>query len=438
MTSVPGVGIINGAQILARLGDPARFRSLAGARSFTGLVPSLTASGTSGRHGPPTKSGDAPLREALFMAADHARRADPTLAARYHRLMVTQGKHHNSALCHIAPALLTRIIACWRAGTPYQIRDTDGTPLTAAQGRAIIAERYQVSAELRAQRRTSHTKTGTSRRHQESPGAPTPARPHHHATTDQPNRLTPLKNSTGMVFTARLPGGRGGRNGLETELRRLGVTQKNGKPNHPQTQGKAERFQQTLKKWLPASSPRPPGLALQHQLDTFTSIYNTAPAAPLPAPPRHPRHRLRRPAQSHPRQPHHRHPPPRPPRPHRPLRRRDPAPPRQTPPHRHRPDPHPDPRPAPHPRPAHPRHQRRHRRTPPRTHPQPRQGLPAHRTPPKTPTPNTTTTPQTQRPRTLTRVRGHSDVLRHHREPPIGIEPMTYALRGARSSALVT
>jgi transposase InsO family protein len=48
-----------------------------------------------------------------------------------------------------------------------------------------------------------------------------------------------------MVFTTRLSGGKGGRNGLETELRRLGVQQKNGKPNHPQTQGRAERFQQT-------------------------------------------------------------------------------------------------------------------------------------------------------------------------------------------------
>jgi transposase len=80
MTSVPGVGTITGAQILARLGDPARFQSLAGARSFSGLVPSLTASGTSGRHGPPTKSGAAPLREALFMAANAARRTDPALA----------------------------------------------------------------------------------------------------------------------------------------------------------------------------------------------------------------------------------------------------------------------------------------------------------------------------------------------------------------------
>ena len=34
-----------------------------------------------------------------------------------------------------------------------------------------------------------------------------------------------------------------GRNALEHELRRLGVKQKNGKPNHPQTQGKVERFQ---------------------------------------------------------------------------------------------------------------------------------------------------------------------------------------------------
>lgn len=160
MTSVPGVGLINAAQILARLGDPTRFSSLAGARSFTGLVPSLTASGASGHHGPPTKAGDAPLREALFMAADHARRADPTLGARYHRLMVAQGKHHNSALCHISTALLTRIIACWRAGTPYQIRDLDGTPLTTAQGRAITARRYHVSEELRAQRRTTHTRQG--------------------------------------------------------------------------------------------------------------------------------------------------------------------------------------------------------------------------------------------------------------------------------------
>ena len=80
LRSVPGVGAVNAAQILGRLGDPGRFRSLAGVRSFSGLVPSLDSSGQNGRHGGPTKSGDALLREALFMSADAARRIDPTLA----------------------------------------------------------------------------------------------------------------------------------------------------------------------------------------------------------------------------------------------------------------------------------------------------------------------------------------------------------------------
>ena len=41
-------------------------------------------------------------------------------------------------------------------------------------------------------------------------------------------------------------------NGFEYLLASLGITQKNGHPGHPQTQGKIERFQQTLKRWLAA------------------------------------------------------------------------------------------------------------------------------------------------------------------------------------------
>jgi len=80
----------------------------------------------------------------------------------------------------------------------------------------------------------------------------------------------------GLVFTTRFAGGRGGRNALEAELRRLGITQKNGKPNHPQTQGKVERFQQTMKSWLRAQTAQPATLAeLQSLLDAFAVIYNT-------------------------------------------------------------------------------------------------------------------------------------------------------------------
>ena len=79
----------------------------------------------------------------------------------------------------------------------------------------------------------------------------------------------------GMVFTTRRRGRSA--NSLEAELDRLGVRQKNGKPNHPQTQGKVERFQQTLKKWPRTQPAQPADLAgLQALLQEFTSLYNTA------------------------------------------------------------------------------------------------------------------------------------------------------------------
>jgi transposase InsO family protein len=79
----------------------------------------------------------------------------------------------------------------------------------------------------------------------------------------------------GMVFTTRFSGGSGGRNGFESELHRLGIRQKNSRPNHPTTCGKVERFQQTLKKWLRAQPHQPATLAeLQTLLDTFTGHYN--------------------------------------------------------------------------------------------------------------------------------------------------------------------
>jgi transposase InsO family protein len=79
----------------------------------------------------------------------------------------------------------------------------------------------------------------------------------------------------GMVFTTRLSGGKGGRNGFEHELRRLGITQINSTPNHPTTCGKVERFQQTLKKWLRAQTPQPTTVTeLQALLDRFVQAYN--------------------------------------------------------------------------------------------------------------------------------------------------------------------
>ncbi|MDR0488329.1 MAG: IS481 family transposase [Propionibacteriaceae bacterium] len=79
----------------------------------------------------------------------------------------------------------------------------------------------------------------------------------------------------GMVYTTRFSGGKGGRTSFEKELQKLHIIQKNGHPNHPQTQGKVERFQQTLKKWLRAQPHQPATLTeLQSLLIAFTDEYN--------------------------------------------------------------------------------------------------------------------------------------------------------------------
>jgi transposase InsO family protein len=75
----------------------------------------------------------------------------------------------------------------------------------------------------------------------------------------------------GSVYTSRFTGGR---NAFEYLLPLLGVRQKNGSPGHPQTQGKTERFHQTLQRWLRARPPARTLTELQGQLDEFREHYN--------------------------------------------------------------------------------------------------------------------------------------------------------------------
>jgi transposase InsO family protein len=75
----------------------------------------------------------------------------------------------------------------------------------------------------------------------------------------------------GTVYTSRITGGR---NAFEYVLALLGVRQKNGAPGHPQTQGKTERFHQTLQRWLAARLPARSTTELERQLDAFRAHYN--------------------------------------------------------------------------------------------------------------------------------------------------------------------
>jgi transposase len=184
--SAPGLRTTLAAGILGRTGDLNRFHSLAGVRSFTGLVPVVDQSGVVDKRSGITKHGDPGLRKTLFLAADHARKVDPVLAAKYHRLFVEAGKHHNSATCTIAATLITRIAACWRNGELYQLRDIDGRPITEAEGREICKTRYRIDPATRAARRnvtkTKRQKQRTGPDKKESQSAPVTSPPHNNAT----------------------------------------------------------------------------------------------------------------------------------------------------------------------------------------------------------------------------------------------------------------
>ena len=173
VASAPGVGTVLAPMILGRLGDAKRFHDLAAVRNYTGLVPKVSQSGTVDRHDGLTKAGDHVLRYALFMAADHARKTDPTLAARYWRLR-TAGKHHNSALCTLAAVLVTRIATCWRNDYLYVLRDLDGNEITEAEGR-VLCDIIKLTL--------GPPSTGTGRRSKESPSAPSTGPSTAHART---------------------------------------------------------------------------------------------------------------------------------------------------------------------------------------------------------------------------------------------------------------
>jgi transposase InsO family protein len=83
-------------------------------------------------------------------------------------------------------------------------------------------------------------------------------------------------SDNGLCFSGKL---RGFEVLFEAHLRDAGIRPITGRPYHPQTTGKVERFQQTLKKWLRRQDHQR-GLApslddLQTRLDEFCDHYNT-------------------------------------------------------------------------------------------------------------------------------------------------------------------
>jgi len=81
-----------------------------------------------------------------------------------------------------------------------------------------------------------------------------------------------LLTDNGAIFTASMRGNDSG--AIEPELLSLGIRAKHSRPYHPQTCGKAERFHQTLKRYLAKQEPATTKKQLQVQLDGFVAYYN--------------------------------------------------------------------------------------------------------------------------------------------------------------------
>lgn len=76
----------------------------------------------------------------------------------------------------------------------------------------------------------------------------------------------------GTVYTTRPISATPGR--FERTLALMGVRQSNGRPCHPQTQGKIERYHRALKQWLSARPPASSIDELNEQLAEFRHVYN--------------------------------------------------------------------------------------------------------------------------------------------------------------------
>jgi transposase len=154
LETLKGVGQDGAAVYVSFIGDVERFDSLRAFRGWSGLVPASAQSGGSEAKGQHiTQAGPDLVKKYAFLDAESARQWDPQIAALYYTQMVQRGKHHNQAVCACATHLLDRVLTVLRTGQPYELRDVDGTPVSVAEARAIVLERYQVPAEVR--RRTT-------------------------------------------------------------------------------------------------------------------------------------------------------------------------------------------------------------------------------------------------------------------------------------------
>lgn len=123
--SIPGVGSLAAARIVAAVGDPSRLPSADALAAYVGVVPGDRRSGLRqpGR-APLSPFGNRELRHALYMTTLGAVRRNPWLAAFYQRL-IAAGKPAKVALTAAQRKLLLAVYAVVRDRKPFVLRGKD-------------------------------------------------------------------------------------------------------------------------------------------------------------------------------------------------------------------------------------------------------------------------------------------------------------------------
>lgn len=120
LRSIPGVGPLTSACVLAELGDLKRFNSARQLTSFVGLSPKLKESGTSVRgQARLSRSGSPVVRRAMYMAALAAIRNRKTCFSAFFERLVANGKPRKSAILAVARKMLVVMRAIIKTNKPY-------------------------------------------------------------------------------------------------------------------------------------------------------------------------------------------------------------------------------------------------------------------------------------------------------------------------------
>ena len=123
ITSIPGIGPVTGATILAEIGDVHRFASPEKLVAYAGIDPVVYQTGEfRAANTRMSKRGSPYLRHALWQAAFAASRFDPQLCDFYQRKRA-EGKAHGTVLGAICRKLLHRIYIILKEDRPYVIRN---------------------------------------------------------------------------------------------------------------------------------------------------------------------------------------------------------------------------------------------------------------------------------------------------------------------------